>query len=132
LLTSNSKFQSDLDNFKKLHDLVKQNYVNNQPRYISDPGTSHICVISYADYKFMPIKAVQFFHRAYHLAITGFPTKQVVETDQVNFDKAGLQLLTNLEAPIEFQGKLSQSLSLDNIVTHHSAFTFRPVDPSWR
>jgi len=97
-----------------------QNYVNDQPRYISAPDTSHVRVLSYADYKLMSVEAVQSLHRDRHLAITDFPTEQVVPTDQVDFDEAGLQLLTNLEAPIEFQGKLSESSCPDKNFPHIS------------
>ena len=86
--------------------------MNDQPRYISDPGTSHIRVLGYAEYKAMPVNEVQSLLRDYHIVITGFPTEQVVETDHVDFDEAGLQLLKNLEVPIKFQGKSSQSSSL--------------------
>ena len=67
----------------------------------------------------MSVNAVQSLLRDYHIAITGFPTEQAVETDQVDFDEAGLQLLKNLEAPIEFQGKSSQS-SFDHCKTTFS------------
>jgi len=59
----------------------------------------------------MPVRAVQMLLRDYHIAIMGVPTEQIVNVDQVEFDEAGMQLLTNLEAPIEFQGKSSQSPS---------------------
>ena len=108
------QFQSDLDTFKKLYELVVANYVENQPRYVSDPDTSQICVLTYAEYKLKSVEEIQSLLRDNHLAITGFPTDQVVPTDRVDFDEAGLQLLTNLEAPIEFQGKFLESPRSDN------------------
>ena len=97
---------------------------------MSQPDTSHIRVLSYADYKAMSVQAIQSLLRDYHIAITGFPTQNIVEADHVDFDETGLQLLTNLEAPIEFQGKLSQSFSLHNINSHLVTFMFRPINPS--
>ena len=99
------QFQSNLDIFKKLHELVVENYVQDRPRYTSDPDTSHVHVLTYVEYKVKSVGEIQSLLCDYHLTITDFPTDQVVPTDQVDFDEAGLQLLTNLEAPIEFQGK---------------------------
>ena len=82
-----------------------ENYVQDRPRYTSDPDTSHVRVLTYAEYKVKSVGEIQSLLRDYHLVITDFPTNQVVPTDRVNFNEAGLQLLTNLEAPIEFQGK---------------------------
>ena len=80
--------------------------MDGKPRYISDPDTTSIHILSYADYKLLSVRAVQYLLRNQHLVITDFPTEHVAPTDQViEFDEAGLQLLTNLEAPIEFQGK---------------------------
>jgi len=100
----------------KFYNFVKKNYMNDQPHYISDPDKSHIHVLSYVEYKAMSANAVQLLLRDYHIATTGFPTEQVIETDQVDFNKAGLQLLKNLKAPIKFQGKSSQS-SFDHCKT---------------
>ena len=83
-----------------------ENYVEDQPRYISDPKTSHVKVLSYVEYKCMAVSEVQLLLRDQHLVITDFPIQQVVEAEQVDFDEAGLQVLTNLEAPIEVQGML--------------------------
>ena len=89
-----------------MHGLVEANYVLDRPRYITDKDSSHIRVLSYGEYKIMPVVAIQSILRFRHIVITGFPTELVVPTDQeVAFDEAGLQLLTNLEAPIEFQGR---------------------------
>jgi hypothetical protein len=89
-----------------MHSRAEDNYVDDKPRYISHLDTTTIRIISYTDYKLLSVKAVQSLLRDQHLVITDFPTEQVAQTDQViEFDEAGLQLLTNLEAPIEFQGK---------------------------
>lgn len=54
----------------------------------------------------MPVKLVQAVLRHQHILITDFPTELIVPSDQpVAFDEAGLQLLTNIENTIEFQGK---------------------------
>lgn len=125
-----SKFQSDLDNFKKLHKLVEKHYVKGQPRYISDPHTSYIRVLTYDEYKALSVNAVQSLIRNYHLVITGFPIEQIVDTDHVNFDESGLQLLKNIEAPIEFQGKSPQSLPLNSYCLIFLTLAYRPIDPS--
>ncbi len=75
-----------------------KNYVNEKPRYLSEPKSSYITVIKYADYKAMSVKAVQDELRNRHIVITEFPTELIVPTDNVKFDEAGLQLLKNLEA----------------------------------
>ena len=99
------QFEKDLRNFKKMHDLVVENYINDAPRYISAPDKSHIRVLTYRDYKAKSVKAVQALLRHQHLLITDIPIEQVVQVDQpIQFDAAGLQLLKNLQAPIPFQG----------------------------
>ena len=102
-------------------------YVGDQPRYISDPDASHIRILTYAEYKVKSAGEIQSLLRDYHLAITDFPTDQVVPTDRIDFDEAGLQLLTNLEAPIEFQGKWLESPCPDNFDL--TRLVFRPVNP---
>ena len=84
-------------------------YVDNKLRYLTEPNSSFIKVIKYTDYKAMSAKMVQDVLRNQHIVITEYPIELIVPTDTVKFDEAGLQLLKNLEAHIQFQGKYFHS-----------------------
>jgi hypothetical protein len=116
-INASTQFQSDLDIFNKLYDFVETNYVKGKPRYISDPKTSHIRIISYVQYKALSVKEVQTMLRDRHIVITDFPVEEIIPTDgPVAFDEAGLQVLRNLEAPIKFQGKVGPILLLAELI----------------
>jgi hypothetical protein len=86
-----------------------ENYVDNKPRYITAPDTSHVKLLTYQAYQAKSVKEIQALLRGHHLLITGYPTEKVIQNDTpVKFDEAGLQLLKNLEAHIPFQGKYKQ------------------------
>jgi hypothetical protein len=84
-----------------MYQCVVANYANNKLCYLSDPPLSRISVFQYADYKAMNAKAVQNVTRDQHIVITEYPIELIVPTDTVKFDEAGLQLLKNLEVPID-------------------------------
>jgi alpha-D-ribose 1-methylphosphonate 5-phosphate C-P lyase len=88
---------------------VVKNYIDDKPRYLTDPESSFVKVIKYTDYKAMSVKMVQDVLRNQHIVITDYPIELIVPTDTVEFDEAGLQLLKNLEAHIQFQGQYFHS-----------------------
>jgi hypothetical protein len=89
-----------------LYRLIVNRYVDGKPRYITDPRTSHLKVLTYEAYKALSVKEIQALLATKHLLITGYPTEKVVQIDSpAKFDEAGLQLLKNLEVRIPFHGK---------------------------
>jgi len=97
--------QIRLGELQEVVQMHREELCQNKPCYLSDPTSSLIRVMNYAEYKAMNAKEVQSVLRDQHIVITAFPMQLIVPTDAVNFDEAGLQLLKNLKAPIIFQGK---------------------------
>ena len=83
-----------------------ERYVDGKPRYITDPDTSHVCVLTHEEYKAKTVKEIQDLLATHHILITGYATENVVQVDRPpKFDEAGLQLLKNLQACIPFHGR---------------------------
>lgn len=80
---------------------VEECYKDGKPRYLSDESSSHIKLISHAEYMNMSVKDVQDLLRQKHILLTDTPLCPL------NFDEKGLQVLTNLDAMIEFQGSFT-------------------------
>ena len=85
------------------------------PRYLD--GQSSIEVIDNAEYLKLSIPQIQEKLRLRHLVITGRPT------ETVDFDESGLQVLTNLDSKVQFQGGWHRVID-----AHNSNGSSRPID----
>jgi hypothetical protein len=81
-----------------------------------DDYQSAIEIIPYAEYQRLSVSETQTKLELRHLVITGVPTEQ--DETRVQFDEAGLQVLTNLDSKIPIQGEFC--IIIGRIVSYSS------------
>jgi len=119
LLTENllTQRKEDLVNFQMFHRLATKYYRDGQSLYASDPASSVLKVMPYAQYCRLAVNELQALMARSHIVIANFPA------EPLTFDEEGLQALKSLDGTIKIRGDvvLAMLVALTDSISDHSA-----------
>ncbi len=94
----------DLNSFQTFEKLVRRSYTaDGRPPHIATPDKSCFAILSHTEYEQKTPEEIQSLFRDKHIVITDRPRAD----PPIHFDAAGLRHLTNLDAKINLQGRLT-------------------------